>query len=51
MRRPILKDDAILVRVGRDEKRELAVLARRHGMTVSQLLREGARSLGSRAAA
>lgn len=51
MRRQRLRNEMIKVRVGSDEKRELAALARRNGMTISQLLRDGARSLARQVAA
>ena len=44
-------DGRIKVRVSRAEKAALASLARERGMTLSQLLREGAKALGERVAA
>lgn len=51
MRRQRLKDEMIRVRIGSDEKRNLAALARRNGTTISQILREGAKAFEERAAA
>ena len=51
MPRQRLKDEMIRVRIGSDEKRQLAVIARRHGTTISQILREGAKAFAERAAA
>lgn len=51
MSRKRLKDEMIRVRIGSDEKRQLAVLARRNGTTISQILRDGARAFAEGIAA
>ncbi|MEP9387163.1 ribbon-helix-helix protein, CopG family [Mesorhizobium sp. KR9-304] len=44
-------DGRIKVRVSRDEKAALATLARERGMTLSDLLRDGAKAFADRVAA
>lgn len=44
MRKRPPKDEMIRVRIRSDEKRHLAALARQHGTTISQILREGAKA-------
>lgn len=51
MPRQRLKDEMIRVRIGSDEKRHLAVLARRNGTTISQILRAGAKAFAESSAA
>lgn len=51
MRFPKAMDDLIQVRVARDEKRRLAEVARKHGKTLSDFVRETAAEAASRVAA
>jgi transposase-like protein len=44
-------DEMIFVRVSREEKRRLVATARKRGVTVSQILREGALETVQRTAA
>ncbi len=44
MRKLPTKDEMIRVRIGGNEKRQLAALARRKGTTISQILRDGAKA-------
>ncbi len=47
MRQSDPKDRLILVRVSREEKAALRALARHHGITLSQLMRDGAMAVAA----